>query len=92
MHKITRENAFLAGEAVAAPDVILQGSDTYLKYESFEQPVSNIEFPTTVELIEDNFKLPNGLPARRDNIMLVLQNLRAIYIRSIYWNATITSR
>lgn len=82
----------LFGSAVSGPDVILYGHDTYLYYFSLEQPASNLIFPTFVELTEQNFILANGLPTTREQIMQVLQNLNAIYIRATYWEPTVTTR
>lgn len=80
------------GNAVSGPDVILYGHDTYLFYFSLEQPASNTLFPSSVELIEQNFILPSGLPTTREQIMQVLQDLKGIYIRATYWEPTVITR
>lgn len=82
----------LFGSAVSGPDVILHGHDTYLYYFSLEQPASNTLFPGVVGLIEQNFILPNGLQATREQLMQVLQTLNGIYIRATYWEPTVTTR
>lgn len=82
----------LFGSAVGGPDVILYGHDTYLFYFSLEQPASNTLFPSFVELVEQNFILANGLPATREQMMQVLQNLSAIYIRATYWEPTVFTK
>jgi laminin alpha 3/5 len=82
----------LFGSAVSGPDVILYGHDTYLFYFSLEQPASNTLFPSFVELVEQNFVLANGLPATREQMMQVLQNLNAIYIRATYWEPTVLTK
>lgn len=82
----------LFGSAVSGPDVILYGHDTYLFYFSLEQPASNTLFPSSVELVEQNFVMSNGLPATREQMMQVLQNLTAIYIRATYWEPTVLTK
>lgn len=77
------------GSAVNGPDVILYGHDTYLFYFSLEQPASDLLFTSSVEIIEQNFILANGLPTTREQIMQVLQNLNGIYIRATYWEPTV---
>lgn len=82
----------LFGSAVSGPDVILFGHDMYLFYFSLEQPASDTLFPSFVELTEKNFVLPSSVQATREQIMQVLQNLDAIYIRATYWEPTVTTR
>lgn len=82
----------LFGSAISGPDVILYGHDTYLFYFSLEQPASNTLFPSFVELVEENFVLASGLPATREQMMQVLQNLNAIYIRATYWEPTVLTK
>lgn len=82
----------ILGKAVSGSDLILQGADTYLKYESLEQPPAGIEYTATVELVEQNFLLPSGIPAKREHVMTVLQNLKGVYIRASYWSVSETTR
>lgn len=82
----------LFGSAVSGPDIILYGHETYLYYFSLEQPASGIFFPSSVEIVEKNFVLPNGISTTREQILQVLQNLNAIYIRATYWEPTVTTR
>ncbi|XP_050541070.1 laminin subunit alpha [Daktulosphaira vitifoliae] len=82
----------LFGNAVGGADVILNGHDIYLHYFSLEQPASNTLFPNSVEIVEQSFVLTNGLPATREQIMQVLQDLQAIYIRATYWEPSVTTR
>lgn len=77
------------GNAVSAADVILQGSDTTLFYYADEQPPSFTNFQASLELIESNFFTYNRLAATREQLMVVLENLRGIYIRAIYWDLSI---
>lgn len=82
----------LFGSAVSGPDVILYGHDTYLFHFSLEQPASDTPFPSYVQLVEQNFVLVNGLPATREQIMQVLQDLNGVYVRATYWEPTVTTR
>lgn len=82
----------LFGSAVSEPDVILYGHDTYLFYFAVKQPASNTLFSSSVEIVELNFELANGLPTTREQIMQVLQDLNGIYIKATYWEPTVTTR
>lgn len=77
------------GKAVSAADVILQGADTTLFYYSDEQPPSFVNFRASVRLIEANFVTSNRLSATREQIMVILEDLRGIYVRATYWNPSI---
>lgn len=77
------------GKAISAADVILQGADTTLYYYSDEQPPSFTNFRSSVHLVEANFVVGNRLSATREQIMVVLEDLRAIYVRATYWNPSI---
>ncbi|XP_014209765.1 laminin subunit alpha isoform X2 [Copidosoma floridanum] len=80
----------LFGVAVPGADVILQGADNFLMYRGEEQPPSNTIFPASVELVEANFETKQGLKATREQIMVVLGDLRGIYIRATYWQPSLT--
>ncbi|XP_074042767.1 laminin subunit alpha [Leptinotarsa decemlineata] len=80
------------GSAVSGPDVILEGADTYLTFSNFEQPPPATEFSTSITLTESYFELPSGEPAKREHIMMVLQDLKGIYLRGRYWTKTLTTR
>ncbi|XP_070151389.1 laminin subunit alpha [Polyergus mexicanus] len=77
------------GKAVSAADVVLQGVDTTLFYYSDEQPPSFVNFGSSVRLVETNFLTSNRLSATREQFMVVLENLRGIYVRATYWNPSI---
>lgn len=77
------------GKAVSAADVILQGANTTLFYYSDEQPPSFVNFRASVRLVEANFVTSNRLSATREQIMVVLEDLRGIYVRATYWNPSI---
>ncbi|XP_029032401.2 laminin subunit alpha [Osmia bicornis bicornis] len=79
------------GNAVSAADVILQGANMTLFYYADEQPPSFLNFETSVELIEVNFLTQNRLSATREQLMMVLEDLRGIYIRAMYWNPSISA-
>lgn len=79
------------GKAVSAADVILQGADATLFYYSDEQPPSFVNFRGSVRLVEANFLTSNRLSATREQIMVVLEDLRGIYVRATYWNPSITA-
>ncbi|CAG9836790.1 unnamed protein product [Diabrotica balteata] len=80
------------GSAVSGPDVVLQGKDIYLVYSNLEQPPPESDFSTSLQLVESNFELSSGEPARREHIMEVLRELEGIYIRATYWSSTISTR
>lgn len=79
------------GKAVSAADVILKGSNITLFYYSDEQPPSFTNFIASLSLVEANFLTSNRLSATREQIMVVLEDLRGIYVRATYWNPSITA-
>lgn len=80
----------LFGNAVGGADVILYGADTYLLHYADEQPPSSVDFEASVQIVESNFITLNRLPATREQIMVVLGDLQAIYIRGKYWQPSVT--
>lgn len=80
------------GKALLRPDVILVGANNYLKYDGFEQPPADEEFNTGVQIVETNFVLPSGAPSKREHLMVVLKDLKGIYIRANYWSVTEIAR
>lgn len=76
------------GKAISAADVVLQGADTTLFYYSDEQPPSFVNYGLSVRLVETNFLTSNRLSATREQIMVVLEDLRGIYVRATYWDPT----
>ncbi|XP_026292152.1 laminin subunit alpha [Frankliniella occidentalis] len=82
------------GGAIGAPDIILHGSATnqYLLHFSLEQPASSLKYNGSVQIIESNFVLSNGLPVSRETLMQTLQTLDEIYIRATYMQQSVTSR
>lgn len=61
-------------------------------YVGDEQPPPSVEYMASLQLVESNFQLPNGNQARREHIMVVLQNLRGLYIRATYWTESVTTK
>ncbi|XP_011495348.1 PREDICTED: laminin subunit alpha [Ceratosolen solmsi marchali] len=73
------------GHAVPGADVILQGADSFLVYRAEEQPPSDVNYRASVQLVESNFETKQNLRATREQMMVVLGDLRGIYIRATYW-------
>ncbi|XP_075229000.1 laminin subunit alpha [Lycorma delicatula] len=82
----------LFGNAIRGPDVIFYGAGIYLLHYSLEQPAANLAFTGNVEIYESSFILPTGLPASREQLMQVLEDLRGIYIKATYWQQSVTTR
>lgn len=80
------------GEALIGPDIILEGKDTVLIHESYEQPANAQNFRGSVEIVESNFIQQSGAPATREQLMIILRDLNAIYIRATYWEGTVISQ
>lgn len=80
------------GHAVAGADVILKGENSFISHFSFEQPASNLDYSSSVQLIEANFQVSSGANAKREHIMEILNNLQGIYIRATYSNHSLTTR
>ena len=74
-----------SGFGVTGPDVILMGANLTLVHYSFEQPTVNTPFNTSIKLAARNFQLPSGEYSTRENMMVVLYDLKGIYIRGSYW-------
>ena len=101
-NKITSYGGFLnytivyvsgtAGYATTAPDIILIGGDFTLYHYGEQLPTSSVPLAVSVEISERNFVLPSGLPASRDNLLVALWNIRAIYIRGSYSDPTREAR
>lgn len=77
------------GQAMPGVDVILQGADNFLMYRAEEQPPSSESFPASVQLVESNFETKHNVMATREEFMVLLKDLRGIYIRASYWNPTL---
>lgn len=77
------------GEAIEGADVILQGNDITLYHYAEEQPPSDTLFSVSVDLVESNFYTSKLLHATREQIMLVLKDIKGIYIRANYWKPSL---
>lgn len=75
---------FRLGTAVAGPDVILQGADTFIQYTSVAQPDTNAYFQISVKMVETEFTNPASDRVTREEFMQVLQNLTGIFIKASY--------
>lgn len=84
--------AGLFGSALIGPDVILEGKDSVIVHQSYEQPASAQTFRGSVEIVESSFTTISGAPVTRDQLMVVLRDLNSIYIRATYWEGTLVSR
>lgn len=81
-----------SGSAVSGADVILFGAGMYLLHDAFEQPAAKLSYAASIEIVETNFVLENGLQANREHLMTVLENLEGVYIRATYWESGVTTR
>lgn len=84
----TREN----GHAIAAPDVIIGGSNGFVVHNSIEQPPAVEDWVHSVRISEDEFTNLDGSPITREQFMNVLVNVTSIYIRATYWHEAVTTR
>ncbi len=80
------------GKAIIGPDVILEGKDIVIVHTSYEQPANAQNFDGSVKMVESNFQTISGAPVTREQFMLVLRDLNAIYIRATYWEGTVISQ
>lgn len=74
----------LFSKASIAADVILEGKDMVLVYIDDRQPAPQILFNGAVEMIETNFQSVTGATVTREQFMMVLRDLKKIYIRASY--------
>lgn len=75
----------LFGSSLIGPDVILEGKNMVVTHQSIEQPASNTLFNGRVQMVETNFQTASGGPVTREQFMVLLRDLKAIYIRASYW-------
>ncbi|XP_017779043.1 PREDICTED: laminin subunit alpha isoform X2 [Nicrophorus vespilloides] len=80
------------GKATMRPDIILEGANNYLVHNGYEQPPVEQKYVNLLEIVESNFQLPNGVPAKREDLMMILKEVKGIYIRATYWSITETSK
>ncbi|XP_058121122.1 laminin subunit alpha [Anopheles ziemanni] len=75
----------LFGSALIGPDVILEGNGLEIVHQSYRQPSSNQLFSGSVEMVESNFQTAAGGSVSREQFMMLLRDLKNIYIRASYW-------
>lgn len=80
------------GKAVSGADIILYGAGMFLLHDALEQPAAKIEYLASIEIVDSNFVLENGVQANREHVMTVLEDLEGIYIRATYWESGVTTR
>lgn len=80
------------GNAISNVDIILQSTNISLLHSGIEQPPIGENWDKSLYLTESEFVTLNQLPATRELLMTVLENLQGVYIRATYWESTITTR
>lgn len=70
------------------PDVILVGMRTTLHHRFSDKLSGPFAQQLTIWIFESSFVKTDGLPARREDLMLVLVNLQAILIKATYVDDT----
>lgn len=80
------------GKAIIGPDVILEGKDTVIVHQNYEQPANSQIFSGSVKMVESNFQTISGAPVTREQFMMILRDLNAIFIRATYWEGTVMSQ
>lgn len=82
----------LFGEGLIGPDVILESKNGYILHQSYEQPANEQTFHGSVRIVESSFTTVTGAPVTREQLMVALRDLNAIYVRATYWEGTVISR
>ncbi|KPM02403.1 paramyosin-like protein 1, partial [Sarcoptes scabiei] len=72
--------------ALLMADIILIGRNHTLLHEHIEQPVINENFTVTIKLLEKEFKGMDGNFVTREQFMMTLVDIKAIYVRIKYFN------
>ena len=80
----------LFGQAVPGTDIVIMGADISLYHRADEEPPSTVNYRASLQLVESKFRNRQGLPVTRDMLMMVLGDLRGIYIRATYWQPSLT--
>lgn len=70
----------------ASPELLFIGRNSTLIHEHFEQPVRNEEFKVSIVMKEKEFKHLDGTLVSREEMMMTLVDLQAIYIRIEYFD------
>lgn len=69
------------GTGLVAADLVLSGNNITIIHEHIEQPTMDEPFQFSTKIIEREFRHLNGFEVTREQMMMVLVNLDAIYIR-----------
>ncbi|XP_042212496.1 laminin subunit alpha-like isoform X1 [Homarus americanus] len=80
------------GSKISGPDVILRGGDILVQYFSPDLPFSSQVLSAEIRLTEHNFRTMSGFPVQREQFMMLLYELDAIFIRASYWSNAIEAR
>ena len=70
---------------IVAADLIFSGNNITIIHEHIEQPTMEDPFQFTTKLTEKEFRHLNGHDVSREQMMMVLVNLNAIFIRATYF-------
>ncbi|XP_058457360.1 laminin subunit alpha [Malaya genurostris] len=81
----------LFGSSLIGPDVILEGKNMVITHQSIEQPASNTVFNGRVQMVETSFQTASGGSVSREQFMMILRDLKAIYVRASYWENGLTT-
>ncbi|XP_050097931.1 laminin subunit alpha isoform X1 [Anopheles aquasalis] len=82
----------LFGSAIIGADIILESKHLEIMHQSYRQPSANQIFNGIVEMVEGNFQTTSGGKVSREQFMLVLRDLKNIFIRASYWeNGLVTT-
>lgn len=85
INKINREENYVS---VVSPDLILIGPNISIIHQHDEQPIINEDFSLTIRLLEKEFKHLDGRSVTREQFMMTLVRLEAIYVRIKYFDPT----
>lgn len=69
-------------------DIILIGNNYTLVHNNPEEPAVNEKFSVSIKLVESEFTLLDGSPITREQLMMTLVDLHAIYVRVKYFDST----
>uniref|UniRef100_A0A0P4VVW3 Laminin subunit alpha n=1 Tax=Scylla olivacea TaxID=85551 RepID=A0A0P4VVW3_SCYOL len=80
------------GTEISGPSVLLKGGDVIAQHFSPTEPTSPQVFTNEIRLTEHNFRTLSGVPLERDQFMMLLYRLEAVYIRANYWSSSFEAR
>lgn len=70
---------------IVAADLVLSGNNITIIHEHIEQPTIDDPFEFTTKLTEREFRHLNGHDVSREQLMMVLVRLEAIFVRATYF-------